>query len=116
MLGPEYISINGTGYTPTDFSYSLEADEKVFKSAAGTELVNIVRLDKHIFNASWEGITSALLDALEALCQLPTVTLIYRGNTYICRVRGIAPQLLRKSYKYRRSDGLWNASFTMTEL
>lgn len=116
MLGDNYITINNVAYTPSEFSYKIQADENVFKSAAGTELLNINRLDKHIFTASWEGIDSTLLDALEALCQLPTVTLVYRSHSYTCRVRGIAPELIKKSYKYRRSDGLWNVSFTMTEL
>ena len=116
MLGSEYLKINNETYTPSTFSYSLQAQEQVFKSAAGTELVNIVRLDKHVFSVGWEGIDSTLLDALEGLCQLPVVSVEYRSQTYTCRVRGIAPDMLNKSYKYKRSDGLWNASFTMTEL
>lgn len=116
MLGSDYIMINNVNYTPTSFGYSLKSHEQTFTSAAGTELRNIVRLDQHIFNMTWEGIDSTLLDALEALCELPTVTLVYRHQTYTCAARGIAPDMLNKSYKYRRSDGLWNASFTLTEL
>ena len=43
MLGAEYIKINNVKYTPTAFSYAIQSDENVFKSAAGTELLNIVR-------------------------------------------------------------------------
>lgn len=116
MLGSDYIQINSISYTPSNFSYALHADEDVFKSAAGTDLVNVVRLDKHIFTLSWEGIDSDLLDQIEALCKEPTVTLTYRLHDYTCRARGISPQLLNKSYKYRRSDGLWNMQITLTEL
>lgn len=116
MLGSNYIIINTRQYTPTSFNYSLQSDENVFKSAAGTELVNIVRLDKHIFNLSWEGIGSDLLDEIEALCKEPTVTIVFRSEEYTCRARGIAPQLLNKAYKYKRSDGLWNISIELTEL
>lgn len=116
MLGNDYITINGVGVTPSDFSYSLESDEEIFKSAAGTELVNVTRLDKHVFTLSWEGIDATMLDRLISYCKLPTVTVGFRGNTYTCRARGISPELLKKAYKYRHSDGLWNASLTLTEL
>ena len=116
MLGADYIKINNVTYTPTSFNYALQADEKIFKSAAGTDLSNIVRLDQHVFTLTWEGIDSTLLDAIEAYCKLPTVTMVYRSVTYVCRARGIAPQMLNKSYKYRRSDGLWNITITLTEI
>lgn len=116
MLGSDYIKINTIYYTPTTFSYALQSDEDVFKSAAGTDLLNIVRLDKHVFTLTWDGIDSSLLDQIEGLCKEPTVTLTYRLHDYTCRARGIAPQLLNKSYKYKRSDGLWNISITLTEL
>lgn len=116
MLGNDYIKIDNVAYTPSDFSYELQALEKVNQSEAGTELVSVVRLDKHVFHATWEGITSTLLDAIEALCKKPTVTLLYRNVSYTCRARGIAPQLLKKTYKYRRSDGLWNISIDLTQI
>lgn len=116
MLGSDYIKINNVEYTPTSFSYSIQSDENVFKSAAGTELLNIVRLDKHVFTLTWDGIDSTLLDTLEGYCKIPTVTFSYRSEDYLCRARGIAPQMLNKSYKYRRSDGLWNITITLTEL
>ena len=116
MLGAEYIKINNVKYTPSTFSYAIQSDEDVFKSAAGTELLNIVRLNKHVFTLTWEGIDSTLLDTLEGYCKVPTVTFNYRSTDYTCRARGIAPQMLNKSYKYRRSDGLWNITITFTQL
>lgn len=116
MLGSGYIKINNNEHTPSTFNYALQPDEKIFKSAAGTELVNIVRLDKHVFTMTWEGVEAELVDEIEGYCTSPTVTLTYRSNDYICRMRGLAPQLLNKAYKFRRSDGLWNISVTATEL
>lgn len=116
MLNEGYLIIDNEQYTPSSFSYQLQPMEDVNQSAAGTDLLNIVRLDKHSFSANWKGITSDLLDILEGLCLKPTVTLVYRGNTYLCRARGANPQLLGKSYKYDRSDGLWDISLTFTEL
>ncbi len=116
MLGSNYITINGTGYTPTAFSYTIEAIETVNQSEGGTDLVTAVRLNKHIFTASWEGIDSTTLDALEAICTAATATLVYRSSTYTVRARGASPELLTKSYKYSRSDGLWNISITFTEI
>lgn len=115
MLGAEYIEIETIKYTPTSFSYALQADEKIFKSAAGTDLSNIVRLDKHIFTLTWEGIDSTLLDTLEGYCKVPSVKLKFRGISYECRARGINPQMLNKAYKYKRSDGLWNITIKFTE-
>lgn len=116
MLGEDYIYISGNEFTPTSFGYELQAIEEVMQSEAGTELVNIQRLDKHVFTASWEGIDSDLLDVIEGLCQLPTVDMWYRNNVYTVRARGAAPSLINKSYKYSRSDGLWNVSVTFTEI
>lgn len=116
MLGRNYFEVDGVGYTPSDFEYEVKALEDVNESEAGTELINIRRLDKRVFRASWEGIDSKLLDALVAICQKPTVTVRYRTGTYICRARGINPKMAKKSYLYKRSDGLWNASITFTQI
>lgn len=116
MLGNDYIVINGKGYTPSSFTYSYEPEENINKSEAGTELVSITRLDKHVFNASWKGIDSILLDEIEGYCIMPTVELSYRENTYTCRARGFSSSLLGKSYKYKRSNGLWDISISLTEI
>lgn len=116
MLDRNYFEVDGVGYTPSDFEYEVKAVEAVNESEAGTELVNIRRLDKHIFHASWEGIDVKLLDELISICQKSTVTVGFRNGTYICRARGITPKLAKKSYLYRHSDGLWNASVTFTQI
>lgn len=116
MLGKDYIEINGTGYTPSQFNYELQPIEDVAESEAGTELIDVTRLDKHIFHASWEGIDGTILEQLEGFCKLRTVSLTYKGQSYTCRARGINPQLINKAWKYRHSDGLWNVSVNFTQI
>ena len=116
MLGRDYIEINGVGYTPSQFSYELQAIEDVSESEAGTELIDVTRLDKHVFHASWEGIDATLLGQLEEICKARTVSLTYKGDTYLCRARGINPQLINRAWKYRHSDGLWNVSVNFTQV
>ena len=116
MLGENYLEIDGYGYTPSEFEYEIQAIENVEESEAGTELVSVTRLGKHIFRGTWEGIDSDLLGRLEKICMASDVKLKYRGEEYKCRARGIAPKLARKAYKYRRSDGIWNVTITFTQI
>lgn len=116
MLGENYLTVNGVGLTPSQFSYEFSPIEEVTESEAGTELIDVKRLDKRVFHASWEGIDATLLGALEDMCTTRTVTLGYDGETYVCRARGINPQLANKAWKYRHSNGIWNVSITFTQI
>ncbi len=116
MLGDNYIEINGVKLTPSTFDYQIAAVETVNQSEAGTDIVITSRLAKYTFNASWTGIDSSLLDTIEGFCLENTVTLKYKEKEYTCRARGAAPRLLGKSYKYRRSDGLWDVNLTFTQI
>lgn len=116
MLGKEYFRVDGTGYTPSGFQYEIQAVEEVEQSEAGTDLINIIRMDKYVFKTSWEGIDADLLDELVAMCKRATVNVTYRNKTYCCRARGIDPKLAKKAYNYRHSDGLWDVSVTFTQI
>lgn len=116
MLGENYIQIDGRDFTPSGFDYAILADETINQSEAGTELVTATRLDKHTFNLMWSGITAELLDVIESFCVKESVILIYRDKEYVCRARGAAPKLANKAYKYKRSDGIWEVSITLTEI
>lgn len=116
MLGRNYIVADGTPLTPSDFRYELQPVEEVETSEAGTELINVSRLDKHIFHASWEGIDSTLLETLEGICKKGTVTLVYKNESYVCRARGISPSLANQSWRYRHSDGIWSAEVVFTQI
>lgn len=116
MLGENYFEINGKGYTPSSFDYSLTATENINKSEAGTDIVTTIRLNQHTFNATWNGITSDLLEELEGYAIQNVVTVVYRGKTYRCRARNWAPKLATKSYLYKKSDGLWDITLSFTEI
>ena len=116
MLGEKYFEVNGTGYTPSQFKYELQAVENVTESEAGTELIDVKRLDKHVFQVSWDGIDAELVDKIDEWCRSSTVDVTYRGTIYVCRARGMNANLLNKAWKYRRSDGLWNVSVTLTQI
>lgn len=116
MLGVGYLIIDGVAYTPSDFEYEIKPIEDVNLSEAGTELINATRLDKHVFQARWDGIDSTLKDQLLALCLKPYVEVKLEGETFICRARGANPKLLKKTYLYRKSNGLWNVSLTLTQI
>lgn len=116
MLGENYLTVDGVGYTPSTFGYEIQTVENVNQSEAGTDLATIVRFDKHVFTATWEGIDAELLAELEDMCKKPVVTVVYREQSYTCRARDISPAMLNKTYKYRHSDGLWNASVKFTQI
>lgn len=116
MLGLNYIEIDGKAYTPSSFNYQLAPIENVFQSEAGTDIVLSSRLDKHKFYVSWQGVNDSILDEIENMCTKTIVELKYRNKTYTCRAREFTPELMPKTYKYRRSDGLWNISCTLTEI
>lgn len=121
MLDEKFIKINDKSYTPSTWDYSYDPVESVSQSEAGNDLVITTKLDRHVFNASWNGITYELMSELESYCLQDTVKLTVQKSanmfeTYNVRARGIAPAMLPKSYKYRRSNGLWNISITFTEV
>lgn len=116
MLGKRFISINGTPIpNPENYKTTFEADETVNLSEAGTELVRIRRLDKKVFSGTWH-LTSFWKDKFEGWATLPVVQFTYQGHTYNVRMRGFAPQLIKRSEFVAESEGLWNVSPTFTEI
>ena len=116
MLGSEYIKINNTKYTPSTFSYKSDAVENSMVSESGHDMVVAVRLKKYVFSLSWEGITYELMSELENYCYEPMVNFKWKGVTYECRAREGSSGLVNYSWKYKRSDGLWNFSMTLKQL
>lgn len=116
MLGEGYFIIDGVGYTPSDFDISQGAVENINTSEKGTDIVTVVRLDKKTFNLSWTGLTGSEVDNIEKLCTKFFVEVNYRGRKYICRARNFTSKLLTQTYKYKKADGLWNASMSLIEI
>lgn len=116
MLDINYITVDGVGFTPSTFDYSLSATENIKKSEAGTDITIITRLNQHIFNASWTAVTSDVMEAIEKICKNNSVILGYRGREYKCRGRDFRATLVPHSHKYRHSNGLWDVSMSFKEV
>lgn len=112
------VSFNGTACTipPRSVDYSFEEIENVMKTEAGTDLVSVTRLNKHVFKFGWENVPSTFLDTLEAYALAATVTVGWRSKTYTCRIRDFSPKMVSRSEAYGGSDGLWNISLTAKEI
>lgn len=108
MLG-KYIEINNELLpVPTSFSMSLNPNENVFMTEAGTEMSNIVRLDRSSWSASFP-CSSRLRDKLIGFCTSPSVTCkIDNGASMTGRLRlGGAITLVENSEKNTGTQGLW---------
>lgn len=112
------VSFNGTAsaIAPVSVEYSFEKIESVMKTEAGTDMVSVTRLNKHVFKFGWENVPSTFLDTLEAYAQAATASVGWRGGTYTCRIRDFSPKMVSRSEAYSGSDGLWNVSLTATEV
>ena len=118
MLGGAYLKINGTAMAvpPKTFDLEYTVVEQVNLSEAGTELIDATRLKKRVISLSWEGIYSDFLDQIAAWATMTAVSVTYRGETFNCRARGFKSSMAFKSYLHTTSDGVWNASLTLTEI
>lgn len=118
MLGGAYLKINNetVAIPPKTFDLEYTAIEQVNLSEAGTELVDATRLTKRVISLSWEGIYSDFLDQIAAWAAAAAVSVTYRGETFSCRARGFKSSMAFKSYLHTTSDGVWNASLTLTEI
>lgn len=117
MLGKRYLSINGTPIPNpvSGFKIQYDEDETINLSEAGTELVRVRRLNKRTFSGTWH-LTSFWLKKFEEWCCEDSVEVTYQGQTYLCRMRGYAPQLFQNSEYAETSEGLWTIAPTMTEI
>ena len=117
MLGKRYLQINGEAIPNpiSGFKVSLEEDETITLSEAGTELGRVRRLDKHKFTGTWH-LSSFWLDKFEEWSTSNSVILTYRDKTYHCRMRDFSPSLVDGSEYTETSEGLWAVSPTLTEI
>lgn len=108
----KYIVINNvTMPNPTSFSYSLNPKENIFMSEDGTEMSNIVRLDRPSWSASFN-CSSRLRDTLVASCKTASVTCqIDSGTSMTGRLRLSGPMtLVEGSEDNTGTQGLWKVS------
>lgn len=112
MLG-KYITINNTQMpNPTSYEETLNPSENVYESEAGTQMSNIVRLDRFSFSASWN-CTSRLRDTLKTYCKTASVNVSVDGVAYTGRMRlGGAISLVENSETNTGTQGLWTVPIT----
>lgn len=118
MLTGSYLKINNetVSIPPKKFDMKFNAIEQVNQSEAGTDLVDATRLKKRVISLAWEGVDSSFTDKLESWVTAATVSVTYRSDTFDCRARDYSVAMAFKSYLYASSDGLWDASLTLTEI
>ena len=105
----KYIQINNEVVpNPTSFDYSLNPNENIFTSEAGTEMSNIVRLDRPSWTASFP-CSSRYRDKFIGWCTSPSVTCkIDDGTEMTGRLRlGGAITLVEDSEYVGGTQGLW---------
>ena len=116
MLGKGFLSINGTAIpNPVDFDIDFEAIENVLTSEAGTDLVNVVRLNKRTFSGTWN-LSSNWLGQFQSFANSRLVTLTYLGVDYSCRARGFSAKLVENSARTHGTDGLWEVSLDFIQI
>ncbi|MBO7424480.1 MAG: hypothetical protein J6U23_02280 [Clostridiales bacterium] len=113
MLG-KYIKINNELMpNPIKFEFSLNPQENIFYSEAGTELSNIVRLDRPSFSATFN-CSDRLKDKLLGLCKTASVKVkIDNGAEMSGRLRlGGSINLVENSENVGGTQGLWEVPVT----
>ena len=113
MLG-KYLKINNTLMpNPESFEFTYNPNENIYTSEAGTELSNIIRLDRLSFSASFN-CSSRLRDTLLAYCLSPSVEVKIDGGAAIngrLRLSG-AVVLVEGSELNTGTQGLWTVPVT----
>jgi len=106
----KFITINNEQMpNPVSFEDSLNPSENVYESEAGTQLSNIVRLDRYSFNATYN-CSSRLKDKLLGFCKTASVTVVIDNGTSITgrlRLSG-ACSLVEGSEYNEGTKGLWS--------
>lgn len=109
MLG-KYISINNEQMpNPESFSGNLNPSENVFESEAGTQMSNVVRLDRPSWSASFN-CSSRLKDKLIAFCKIKSVNAVVDGEAMRGRLRLGGYDIVKDSENTQGTDGLWTVS------
>lgn len=116
MLGKNFVRLDGIVFpTPTSWTDKISTVENVHQSEAGTDLVDVVRAEKHVITAEWQ-MTSEWKARLENVVKSPTVFLYDGTSARIVRARDLSSKLEPHSETVKVSDGLWTMSVTFTEV
>lgn len=117
MLG-NFLKINNTVIPNPKlggFSVSPGFVETVAQSEAGTDLVQVTRTSKPVFNLTFD-LSSDWKDKLDAYSKLLSVTLEVNGVSYLGRFRAGSQSLVGNSAHTEGTDGLWTCAYTFTTI
>ena len=116
------IQINSTSIpVPTMWNETAEVVENVNTTEAGTDIVDLLRVDKLTVNASFD-VSSTWLATFKGWAKATSslTVKIYDAtiNGYITRymrIRNFASSLVQNSDKNSGTIGLWNVTFDLIE-
>lgn len=111
MLG-KYLKINGTLMpNPIAWADNINPDETVYFSEGGKRMINVKRLDRITFTASFN-CTSKLKEQLDTLVKTPKVSVQFNNGTAITGTlrRASEAALVENSQYCNGTNGLWTVS------
>lgn len=116
MLGKKYLTIGDLPIpNPIKMSISYKNIENVNTSEAGTDLVNVTRLEKRIFKLQLNS-SSFWLDKYTELCKIKQTILTFRDEEIPVRARIISADLVEDSANTDNTDGLYEVNIELTEI
>lgn len=116
MLGSNYLTFENVALpNPVSFAISDTNLESVSTSVAGTDMGIVTRLQKRTISCTFN-CTSFWLDKIKTLCMLTQGSLIYRGETIVCRARITGETLVADSEYADRTSGLWTVAVQFLEV
>lgn len=116
MLGKKYITIGGLAIpNPSSLSISYENIESVNLSEAGTDLVNVTRLQKRAFSISLKA-SSFWRAKYKELCMMSQTILELEGEEILVRCRLSSEALIEHTEHAENTNGYWDISIELMEI
>lgn len=116
MLGKNYLTIGNLPIpNPISTSISYKNIENINTSEAGTDLVNVTRLQKRTFKLTLNS-SSFWLDKYITLCKVKQTVLTFREEEIDVRARLISADLVEDSANAVNTDGLYEVTIELTEI
>ena len=118
MLGRGFIKVDNEQLpTPTTGpKIRIKNIESVLQSEAGTDLVDVIRLNKRTVSCSFQ-VTSTWKDKLLVIGNRSTVSVqIGTETAFTCRPRIANYDMYQDSHTVAGTDGLWTVSMNFEEV
>lgn len=113
-MARELIIFDGLAIPNGDISESFSNIENISQSEAGTDIGNVVRLQKLTLTVTLKS-DGILKEQVLAKGRLTSGLLEYRNRKVNARLRVSASNFERDSEKIEGIDGLWTTSFEIVE-